>query len=113
MLDLICRAILLFFAVIGMVGTLRAGIKWLCSSRKKEPYCLVSVMKMQGHQEDAELRLRDAVGRLRWIGGPEDRMVLCIDDDMDMETRAICTVLARNEEIIRICRAEDQIRDIF
>ena len=49
------------------------------------------------------MALRAAVQRLKWMGGREEKQVLCLDCGMDGETRRICEAMAREYDIIELC----------
>ncbi len=109
--DIICKIVVAFFAIIGLIGFCRFLVQF--SLIPKSVGRTVSVLKLSGHVEDIEYLLRDAVERLKWDGGSNDKFVLCIDEGMDQETAAICSLLARTEEMIKICGAEDSVKEIF
>ena len=104
MLEIIGTILLLLFAVLGMAETGRILTAFLLRPKKKGK---VSVeVRFCGHNEEAEYILRSAIARMRWMGGREEKEILCIDEGMDPETRKVCEILARRYPIVHIGRKE-------
>ncbi len=104
-------AVAALFAMVGAVTVVRGALRWLL--RPEETGVLVLAVPLSGPAEDAEERLRAAVGRLLWLDGPEDRFVLCLDGGLDPQARAVCEAAAREMPLIRLHCAEDRLGDIL
>ena len=104
MLEIIGTVLLLFFTVLGIAESGRVLTGFLLRPKKKGKITLE--VRFCGHYEEAEYILRSAIARMRWMGGSEEKEILCIDEGMDPETRKVCEILARRYPIVHICRKE-------
>lgn len=101
MAEFLGKAFLSFLLVLGAVEAVRLVVFALLRTRKKGKVCFL--LTFHGHEEEAEMALRAAVQRLKWMGGREEKQVLCLDCGMDEETRRICEAMAREYDIIELC----------
>lgn len=100
MFELIVKVIFVLFALVGIAELFRLFSFWLLKTKNPERFRLV--LSFRGHDEEAEIALRGAVERIRWMGcGEAD--VICVDCGMDEETRQICEMLAEEYPQIKIC----------
>lgn len=104
MLDIICKIILVFLVIIGLTELSRVFIMWLYKPNFTET--ITMVVTMQGHDESAEFRLKSAIEKLRWMGGPEKKRLICIDSGMDEETREIAEKICEHYPFVEICSSD-------
>ena len=60
------------------------------------------IVPISGHNEEAELLLRSAASRVKWMGDTQQK-VICLDCDMDEETRAICAAISKEYSFMEVC----------
>lgn len=87
-MNVISAAILVIFAVIGVIALVRDLTYYLF--RYKNDNSVMFVTPINGSCEDAELMLRSAAAKVRWVSRGRHDYVICLDCDMDDETREIC-----------------------
>ena len=110
MFEIIVKIVFVLFAVVGMLEAFRALVFWLL--RTKNPGKLYLIVSMSGHDEEAELVLRSAQERVKWLGSSEAQ-VLLVDRGMDEETRKICDSAAAEMPELRLCRPDEVEKIIF
>lgn len=102
-MDWIGGVLLTFFLLLGVLVGLRQAMHWLFD-RPLENVVWVPV-SFQGHVENAEMQLRQAVHRLQtW---PGDKVLLCIDCGMDEETRRVCELFAQDFPVCRVVTPDE------
>ena len=67
MWDILCRVLVAFFWLVGLMELCRTCLFWLFGPH--EPGRIVVFLRLEGHVEDVEYRLRAALEKLRWIRG--------------------------------------------
>lgn len=67
----------------------------------------VLVVPVGGGREDVEFLLRSAAHRVKWMGGRDDKRVVCLDCGMDDETRCICRMLCGEYAFMSVARPEE------
>ena len=87
-MDVLSAVILVVFAVIGVISVVRDLTCFLF--RYKNDNSVMFVTPINGKCDDAELILRSAVAKVRWVSRGKHDYVICLDCDMDDETRQIC-----------------------
>lgn len=93
----VCLSLLL---ILGAVEAIRMVLRALLHTKKVGKICYL--ISFRGHDEEAELALRSAAQKLRWLGGREEKEILCLDCGMDGETREVCERMAEQYGIIEI-----------
>ena len=96
-LEKLCLSLLL---ILGAVEAIRILLRALLRTQKTGKICFL--LSFRGHEEEAELALRSAVQKMKWLGGREEKQILCLDGGMDEETREICERMAEQYGIIEI-----------
>lgn len=87
-MDVLSAIILVVFAVFGVISVVRDLTCFLF--RYKNDNSVMFVAPINGKRDDAELILRSAVAKVRWVSRGKHDYVICLDCDMDDETRQIC-----------------------
>lgn len=103
MLEVLLRVILAFFCVAGVVAVFR--MVWFHLLRTRNSGSFYLILPISGHDEEAEMSLRSAAERIKWIGS--EARLLCVDRGMDEETRSVCEFACRDYPEIEICRPEE------
>ena len=99
-MDVLSAVILVVFAVIGVITVVRDLTLFLF--RNKNNNSVMFVTPVSGECEDAELVLRSAAARVRWISRGKHDYVICLDCDMDDETRQICEKICKEYGFSRL-----------
>ena len=97
LLEKLCLSLLL---ILGAVEAIRMLLRALLRTKRAGKIYLL--LTFRGHGGEAELALRDAVQKLKWLGGREEKQILCLDCGMDEETREVCERMAEQYGIIEI-----------
>lgn len=87
-MNVFSAVLLVVFAVIGVTAFVRDISLYLF--RYKNDNSIMFVTPIKGKCEDAELILRSAVTKVKWISKGKYNYVICLDCDMDEETKKIC-----------------------
>lgn len=87
-MNVFSAVLLVVFAVIGVIAFVREVTFYLF--RYKSDNSVMFVAPISGKCEDAELILRSAVAKIKWVSRGKYDYVICLDCDMDEETKKIC-----------------------
>lgn len=90
-MNVLSAVLLVVFAVIGAAAVVRELSLRLFSYKGESSVLLITPVESG---RDAEFVLRSAAARLRW-GGGRCTFAICLDCDMDDETRKICESVCR------------------
>lgn len=106
----ILLVILIILSIIGVSEVCRRIIFSMTSEKTSENHLIVIPIK--GHCENAEHILRAAAQRMKWIGGCNGQGIICLDCQMDKETRKICELVCFDYDFIKVYSKEDFIKNI-
>ncbi|MCI1964671.1 MAG: hypothetical protein LKJ17_00845 [Oscillospiraceae bacterium] len=109
MFEIFIKIVFVLFTILGMVEAFRIFLFWLLKTEKSGKFCLI--LTMTGHDEDAELVLRSACERLRWMPDRQAELIV-VDCGMDEETRRICELTCFDLPEICLCRP-DEVNNIL
>lgn len=102
------KTILVLLAIIGLTEVFRLlSFRLLRAKNRGKLYW---VLPFQGHEEEAELSLKNAMEHLRWLDSMQEKEVLCMDCGMDAETREICRIMSRENPEISVCTPEEVVK---
>lgn len=101
MLDLVCRVLVAFLAIVGLTEVCRFLILWLLQPRKAGR--MVVLLAVQGHDEEMEYRLKSVAEKMKWMNGTENKEIVCVDCGMDEETKTICEKICERNSFIYFC----------
>jgi hypothetical protein len=98
------KIIVALFAAAGVLEFFRIIMYWLLKTGNSGKLFLV--VSIKGHDEEAEMVLRGAVERAKWLesGGAQ---VVCLDCGMEDETRRICEIVCRETGKVKIYTPEE------
>ncbi len=99
--------ILAFFAVIGVCEFCKGIIKTITRSKSENGIILIEPIFQK--QEDAEYLLRSAAQKVKWMGKYAPDRVICLDCNMDSETRKLCEMVCREYPFIELCTREEMM----
>lgn len=88
------------FAAIGLSEICKLLILKLFNA--KGDNCMYMVVPIKGHNEKAEYILRSACSKIRWINALRGQKLICLNYDMDEETKKVCEKVAKQHNIIEI-----------
>ncbi len=103
MLGIMLKVLLIVLALIGLLEILRTFIFWMLKT--KNPGRLFLVLSFRGHDEQAEIALRSAAERAKWIG--ENVQIVCVDLGMDEQTRRVCKMASEDNPGLWVVSPED------
>ena len=90
------KTILILLAIVGLTEIFRLlSFRFLRTRNRGTLYWVIS---FSGHDEEAELALKNALEHLRW---------LCVDRGMDEETRKVCRIISSENLDVHICKPEE------
>ena len=87
-MEILSAVLLVVFAVIGVTSLVRDISLYLF--RYKNDNSVMFVTPVEGKCDDAELMLRSAASKGKWVSRGKYDYVICLDCDMDDETKKIC-----------------------
>lgn len=87
-MEILSAVLLVVFAVIGVTSLVRDISLYLF--RYKNDNSVMFVTPVEGKCDDAELMLRSAASKVKWVSRGKYDYVICLDCDMDEETKKIC-----------------------
>lgn len=99
-MDYIIIFIAVILMIIGLVDIFRIVILWFL--RAHEEGEIMIVVPISGHNEEAELLLRSAAAKVKFMDGIKPSEVICLDCGMDEETRNICEKIVKGYSFMRI-----------
>ncbi len=105
MIYYLCICILAFFAVVGICESCRSIVRFFTKSDNDREILLIEPIYQK--QEDAEYILRSAAQRVKWMGKNGPDRVICIDCNMDSETRKMCEIVQRDYPFIELYTREE------
>jgi hypothetical protein len=91
--------------ILGLVEVFRALTLQLL--RTKGGNRLMMIVPIHGHNEEAELLLRSAATRVKWMDGVRRQRVICLDCGMDDETKEICEAVCRDYGFMEVCSVSE------
>jgi hypothetical protein len=104
MLETVSTISFVLLAVVGTADLVRfLFYRMLKSNNMGKLYLVLSI---RGHEEGAEVMLTSAIERLKWMKG-EDTKLICVDYDMDEETRKVCGIICAQNPGIEVCTPEE------
>ncbi len=104
MLEIIGKTIFVLLAIVGITDIFRTLLFWMLQSHNRgKLYLIISI---HGHEEGAEVILESAIERLKWIRG-EEKMLICLDQGMDAETRVVCKIISKQNPGVEVCTPEE------
>lgn len=92
-MKILSAVLLLTFALIGVIAFFR-GISYYLFRYKKDN-TVMFVTPLKGSCKDAEFILRSAAARVKWISCSKNDYIICLDCDMDNETKKICESICK------------------
>lgn len=104
MFEILAKIVFVLFAILGIIEAFRMFLFWLLKTENSGKLFLI--LSMQGHEEEAELEIRSACERARWLPDSEVQ-VLVVDSGMDEETREICEIACCDMPEVRLCSPEE------
>ncbi|MBQ4238907.1 MAG: hypothetical protein II698_06330 [Ruminococcus sp.] len=100
-----CIAVLAVFAVIGVTQVCRGIVQAVSRSRDESEIILIEPIRK--NQEDAEFTLRSAARKVMWMGRFAPDRVICLDCNMDSETKKLCSLVCSEYPFMQLCSKEE------
>lgn len=105
MCGMFLKTILILLAIVGLTEIFRLlSFRFLRTRNRGTLYWVIS---FSGHDEEAELALKNALEHLRWLDSTQEKWVLCVDRGMDEETRKVCRIISSENLDVHICKPEE------
>ncbi len=92
-MNILSAVLLLAFAIIGVAALFR-GISYYLFRYKKDN-TIMFITPLKGKCEDAEFILRSAAAKVKWVSRGKNDYVICLNCDMDDETKKICESICK------------------
>lgn len=93
-------SVLIVFAVIGIIYLVREITYFLF--RNKNENSIMLITPVGKNCEKAEYILRGAAAKIKWISRNKSDCVICLDCDMDEETKKTCELLCDEYGFIKL-----------
>ncbi len=97
--------VLIFFALIGLFQVCRGIAQAVSKSRDDKEIILIEPICR--HQENAEFLLRNAAWKVMWMGRFAPDKVICLDCNMDKETKRLCNLVCKEYPFMQIYTKEE------
>lgn len=99
-MKIISSILLVVFAVIGVIYLVRELTYFLF--KKKDNTNIVFISPINSSCKDAEYVLRSTAAKIKWVSRRTDDIVICLDCNMDCETKKICQKLCTDYGFIKL-----------
>ena len=105
LLEWLGNIIVVLLGLVGITEVVRLIVFWMLSQGRGEK--MLIVVPVTGRDEEAEFVLRSAAQRVKWMGGKDEKRVLCVDCGMEEETRRVCETICREYRFMEIVTPEE------
>lgn len=102
--------VLILFAIIGVCQVCRGIVQALSRSHDKKEIILIK--PISANQENAEYMLRNAAWKVMWMGRFAPDRVICLDCDMDNETKKMCRLVCNEYPFMNMCTKKEMLERI-
>jgi hypothetical protein len=99
-MNVLAAVLLVVFAVIGVIAFVR-DISYRLFKYKKDN-TVMFVTPINGNSGDAELALRSAAAKVKWVSRGKNDYVICLNCDMDEETTKVCESICKEYGFAKI-----------
>ena len=106
-MNVLSVVMLVVFAMFGVISMLKNLSYYLF--RYKKDNTVMFVTPLSGRCEDAEFMLRSAVAKVKWVSRGKNDFVICLDCDMDEETKRICEKICSDYGFIKLISKKEFI----
>lgn len=97
--------VLILLAIIGVCQICRGIVQAL--SRCRDDREIILIEPICKNQENAELLLRNAAWKVMWMGRFSPDKVICLDCNMDRETKKLCRLICSEYPFMEIYTREE------
>ena len=108
-MNILSAVLLVVFAAIGVCAVVRELSMRMFTDKTA---CSVLLITPVGETENAEFALRSAAAKLRWGRGCRSCAV-CLDAELDDETRGICETICREYGFLKLMTKEELMRELY
>lgn len=105
-----CICILAFFAIIGICEFCRGIVQGITKSKDDKEIILIEPIFQK--QEDAEYLLRSAAQKVMWMGRFAPDRVICLDCNMDKETKRLCQMVCNEYPFMELYTKDEMLKRI-
>lgn len=105
-----CLCVLAFFAVIGVCAFCRGIAQAVARPRDEREIILIEPIGSK--QDNAEYVLRNAAQKVMWMGRFAPDRVICLDCNMDGETRRLCRMVCNEYPFMELYTKDEMLRKI-
>lgn len=92
-------------AVIGLINIVRNIVFRTYKSKGDTTIMLITPAK--GHKENIEYELRSCAAKVCWMGKVRPERVVCLDNNMDDNTRQICEIVCSDYDFMDIVKPNE------
>lgn len=96
------------FVLLAMIG-LTACCYWVLQKllRPRHHSAVTILLSVRGHEEDIEYTLKSLIAQYQWAGDSRQSCrIVCLDHQMDEETKFICERICQHYPFVKICNPE-------
>lgn len=109
-MNVLSAVLLVVFAVIGVISFVRDVTFYIFRYKKDNTVMFITPLK--GKCEDAEYMLRSAAAKIKWISRGKNDYVICLDCDMDDNTREVCEKICNDYGFAKMINKKEFIEMI-
>lgn len=93
-MEIFSAILLVVFAVFGVISFVREITYYLF--RYKKDNSVMFITPINKECKDAEFLLRSAVAKVKWVSHGKNDYVICLDCEMDDETKRVCENICKD-----------------
>ncbi len=109
-MNVVSIVLLVIFAVMGVIAFIREVA--MLMFRYKGDNTVMFITPIKKNTADAEFVLRSAVARVRWIGAGRHSYVVCLDCDMDENTKRICERICKEYGFAKLMSKSELLKEL-
>ena len=104
-MNVFSAVLLVVFAVIGVMSFIYYLSYFLFRNKKDASIMLIT--PVEGKCEDAELMLRSAAARIKWVCRGRHDYVICLDCNMDNDTKKVCEEICKEYGFVKLMNKKE------
>lgn len=109
-MNYLSAVLLVVLAVIGVMSLIRDLSLYLFRYKSNNQIMLIT--PIEGKCKNAEMILRSTATKIRWVSLRKNDYIICLDCDMDSETRQICEKICTEYGFIKIMNKQELINQL-
>lgn len=106
-MDILSAVLLVVFATFGVIAFARELCFWIFKDKCSNGIVLLTPVKR--NCGNAEMLLRCAVAKIKWVSRGKNDCVICLDCDMDENTKEVCQKICKDNPTVKFMEKSELI----